>query len=170
MELDKESKAPMLFRVGMEMALPKDFKNLRYLGRGPHENYADRKNSAFINIYNQSVEDQYYPYIRPQETGNKSDIRWLELISDRLKIKVKADELFNFTALHYLMEDLDDGEMRDQRHAATLKERDLTNVFIDRAQMGLGSINSWGRLPLEKYRLSKKEYHHIFKIIPQLIK
>ena len=170
LELDKESKAPMLFRVGMEMALPKDFKNLRYLGRGPHENYADRKNSAFINIYNQSVEDQYYPYIRPQETGNKSDIRWLELISDRLKIKVKADELFNFTALHYLMEDLDDGERRDQRHAATLKERDLTNVFIDRAQMGLGSINSWGRLPLEKYRLSKKEYHHIFKIIPQLIK
>ena len=170
LELDEESEAPMLFRVGMEMALPKEFNKLRYYGRGPHENYSDRKNSALINIYDQSVEDQFYPYIRPQETGNKSDVRWLELRSDRLILNVKGKELFNFTALHYLMKDLDDGEIRDQRHAASLTERDLTNLFIDRAQMGLGSINSWGRLPLEKYRLTEKEYHHIFKISPQLIK
>jgi beta-galactosidase len=166
LEIDENSDAPMLFRVGMMMTLPKNFEKVEYYGRGPNENYSDRKESELIKVYDQSVDEQFFPYIRPQETGNKSDVRWLKLKSDNLILTITADAPFNFTALHYLMEDLDDGEQRGQRHAAEVKERDLTNLFIDTAQMGLGSINSWGHIPLEEYRLLGKKYQYTFKISP----
>lgn len=166
---DPESeKREMPFRVGMQMQLPSNFNSLEYYGRGPHENYSDRKISALIKKYTQTVAEQYYPYIRPQETGNKSDVRWLILQGDKISLKIDAENPFNFTALHYLMEDLDDGEQRDQRHAAEISPRELTSLFIDTAQMGLGSITSWGHLPMEKYRLLDKEYHYRFKISPQI--
>ena len=167
LNIDEDQEVPMIFRVGMKMAMPKGFNNLKYYGRGPHENYADRKETALIKIYDQTVDEQYYPYIRPQETGNKTDVRWLTLEGDEVNLKVTANKPFNFTALHYLMEDLDDGEKREQRHAAEVEKRDLTNLFIDTAQMGLGSINSWGRLPLKKYWLTDKEYTYSFKISPE---
>lgn len=166
LKIDENSDAPMIFRVGMMMTLPKSYDNVEYYGRGPHENYSDRKETALIKIYKQSVEEQFYPYIRPQETGNKTDVRWLKLNSNELSLTVTGNSDFNFTALHYLMKDLDDGDRRDQRHVAEAKERDLTNLFIDTAQMGLGSINSWGQLPLEKYRLLEREYRYSFKIRP----
>ncbi|SHG20565.1 beta-galactosidase [Salegentibacter echinorum] len=167
LKIDDDKDVPMIFRVGMKMAMPAGFDNLEYYGRGPHENYADRKETALIKIYEQTVDEQYYPYIRPQETGNKSDVRWLTLKGNGVNLKVTGDKPFNFTALHYLAEDLDDGEKREQRHAAEVEKRDLTNLFIDTAQMGLGSINSWGRLPLKKYWLTDKEYKYSFKISPE---
>lgn len=166
---DPESgKREMPFKVGMQMQLPSQFNRLEYYGRGPHENYSDRKNSALIKKYSQTVAEQYYPYIRPQETGNKSDVRWLVLKGDKINLKIEGEKPFNFTALHYLMKDLDDGEQRDQRHAAEIDSRNLTSLFIDTAQMGLGSITSWGHLPLEKYRLLDKKYQYRFKITPEI--
>ncbi|SKB71147.1 beta-galactosidase [Salegentibacter holothuriorum] len=167
LKIDEDKEAPMIFRVGMKMAMPAGFDHLEYYGRGPHENYSDRKATALIKVYEQTVDEQYYPYIRPQETGNKSDVRWLTLKGNGVNLKITGNKPFNFTALHYLMEDLDDGENREQRHAAELEKRDLTNLFIDTAQMGLGSINSWGRLPLKKYWLTEKEYKYSFKISPE---
>ena len=168
LQLNNPQETPMLFRVGMKMVLPENYDSVQYYGRGPVENYADRKEAALIKIYDQTVEEQFYPYIRPQETGNKSDVRWLDLSNERIRLHVTANAPFNFTALHYTMEDLDDGEERDQRHIAEEDPTNSTRLFIDTAQMGLGSINSWGQLPLEKYRLTGEQYRYSFKVSPQL--
>jgi beta-galactosidase len=168
LNMDKTKETPVLPRFGMEIILPKDFSTLSYYGRGPHENYIDRNYSAQVGLYNQRVSEQYYPYIRPQETGNKTDIRWLELSNDKLKITVRSNELLAMTALHYLTEDLDDGLQKDQRHAAELKERDLTSLKIDYKQMGVGGIDSWQAWPMEKYLLRDKTYQYQFKIIPSI--
>jgi beta-galactosidase len=158
----------MLPRFGMEIIVPKDFSTVSYYGRGPHENYIDRNYSSQVGLYNQTVSGQYYPYIRPQETGNKTDVRWVELSGDKLKLTVKSDELLSFTALHFLNEDLDDGTKKDQRHAAELKERDLTSLKIDYKQMGVGGIDSWQAWPMEKYLLREKSYQYQFNITPSL--
>lgn len=152
----------------MKMILPNDFNSLSYYGRGSYENYIDRHYSSKLGLYNQTVSEQYYPYIRPQETGNKTDNRWMELSNNSIKIHVESDDFFSFTALHYLTEDLDDSLEKDQRHASEIKERDLTSLKIDYKQMGLGSINSWGAWPMEKYLLKAKTYQYQFKITPFL--
>ena len=168
LNIDKNKETPILPRFGMEMILPKDFSSISYYGKGPHENYIDRNYSSQVGLYNQTISEQYYPYIRPQETGNKTEVRWLELSNDKLKIKVTSDELLATTALHFLNEDLDDGLQKDQRHAAELKERDLTSLKIDSKQMGVGGIDSWQAWPMEKYLLKDKNYQYQFKITPSL--
>ncbi|MBF4516086.1 DUF4981 domain-containing protein [Flavobacterium sp. ANB] len=168
LNIDKTKEQPVLPRFGMEIIVPKDFSNMSYYGRGPHENYIDRNYSAQVGVYNQTVSEQYYPYIRPQETGNKTDVRWLELSNDKLKITVTSDDLLAVTALNYLTEDLDDGLQKDQRHAAELKERDLTSLKIDYKQMGVGGIDSWQAWPMEKYLLRGKTYQYQFKITPSI--
>jgi len=166
-KIDPNKEVPMMPRFGMKMTLPKEFENIEYYGRGPHENYADRNNSSFVGLFKQTVKEQYYPYIRPQETGNKTDVRWYTLFDENaVKITIESNTLLGMTALHYLIEDLDDGLEKDQRHASELSERDLTNLLIDHKQMGVASIDSWGALPLEKYRLTDKEYTYQFKITP----
>lgn len=168
LNIDKNKQITMLPRFGMEMILPKDFSSITYYGKGPHENYIDRNYSSQVGIYNQTVSEQYYPYIRPQETGNKTEVRWLELSNDKLKIKVTSDEFLATTALHFLNEDLDDGLQKDQRHAAELKERDLTSLKIDYKQMGVGGIDSWQAWPMKKYLLEEKAYQYQFKITPSI--
>ncbi len=166
--IDEDTEVPMLPRFGMELVLPKDFNNVKYYGKGPHENYIDRNFASEIGIFEQTVSEQYYPYIRPQETGNKTAIRWYSILNDSLKITIEGSSLLGITALHYLNEDLDDGLQKEQRHASEISERDLTRVLIDFKQMGVGSINSWGALPLEKYRLTDKKYSLKFKLIPKI--
>lgn len=166
--IDENENTPMLLRFGMELTLPKTFNSISYYGRGPFENYIDRNYSSQVGVYNQTVSEQYYPYIRPQETGNKTDIRWYSLSNNNVKISIISDVLFGATALHYLQSDLDDGIQKDQRNAADIKERDLTQLQLDFKQMGLGSINSWGALPLEEYRLLEKNYSFKIKITPSI--
>lgn len=168
LNIDKTKETPILPRFGMEMILPKDFSSITYYGKGPHENYIDRNYSSQVGIYNQTVSEQFYPYIRPQETGNKTEVRWYELSNDKLKIKVTSDEFLATTALHFLNEDLDDGLQKDQRHAAELKERDLTSLKIDYKQMGVGGIDSWQAWPMKKYLLEEKAYQYQFKITPSI--
>ncbi|UKM64514.1 DUF4981 domain-containing protein [Flavobacteriaceae bacterium GSB9] len=168
LEIDQDKETPLLPRFGMQMILPKEFGNITYYGRGPFENYCDRKYSAKVGLYEQTVTEQYYPYIRPQETGNKSDVRWLSLSNNSIDVKITSNELFNMTALHFLTEDLDGGLEKDQRNAADIQERNLTSLNIDYKQMGLGSIDSWGALPMEKYLLRAKDYSYQFTIIPLL--
>ncbi len=168
LNIDKDKEVPMLPRFGMKMILPKNFNTISYYGRGPWENYIDRNYSSEVGLYNQTVSEQYYPYIRPQETGNKTDNRWMEISNNSIKLRIESDNFFSFTALHYLTEDLDDGLEKDQRHAGDIKERDLTSLKIDYKQMGLGSIDSWGAWPMEKYLLKDKTYQYQFKITPSL--
>ncbi|MBJ2172826.1 DUF4981 domain-containing protein [Aureibaculum sp. A20] len=166
LSIDEKSETPMTFRYGLIMQLPKAFENITYYGRGPMENYSDRNYSTDVGVYDQTVTDQYYPYIRPQETGNKTDVRWYKLSNNKVTLSITSDNLFNVTALHYTQEQLDDGDKKDQRHASEINESNITELKIDLKQMGLGSIDSWGSIPLEKYRLTNKNYSFQFKITP----
>ena len=154
-------------RFGMQLTFDKPFDQVEYYGRGPVENYADRKTSAFIGCYKQTVSEQFFPYIRPQETGTKSDIRWWKLTNKGgVGVKIYAAVPFSASALHFTNNDLDDFDVKDQRHSGELEERDLTVLSIDLAQMGLGCINTWGALPIEKYRVPFAGHEFTFVIEP----
>jgi beta-galactosidase len=153
----------------MELILPKNFENISYYGKGPFENYIDRNYSAKVGIYNQTVSQQLYPYIRPQESGNKTDVRWYTISNNAIGLNIQSDIVLSMTALHCLTNDLDDGLQKKQSHPGDIPERDLTSLKIDYKQMGVGGINSWGTLPLEKYSLSDKKHEYLFKIEPYLI-
>lgn len=167
MVADKATKAPHMFRFGMEAQLPVSFDHIEYYGRGPIENYSDRNSSTFIGRYNQTVAEQFYPYIRPQENGNKTDIRWwIQRNVNGDGIRITASEPFSASALNYTTQILDDGIRKDQRHSEELKPANLVNLHIDKVQMGLGCITSWGHKPLEKYMLPYADYDFTFTIKP----
>jgi len=163
-----ERKAPNLFRFGMRFEMPKRYDRLVYYGRGPHENYADRMTSADLGIYRQRVADQYHDeYVRPQESGTKSDLRWWRLEdSAGAGMTVVADAPFSASALPYMTEDLDVSNFPPQQHSGTLAERDRTCVNIEARQMGLGCITSWGALPEEEHMLPYGAYTFRFMLIP----
>ncbi len=164
---DKSAEVSHLFRFGMQMPMPKDFDTIEFYGRGPGENYADRNQSADLGIYRQKVADQFYPYIRPQETGNKTDVRyWRQLNHAGKGLEIRASEPFSASALHYTIDSLDDGTRKHQRHSQQVPEADLTNLLFDKAQMGLGCIDSWGAWPLEKYLLPYGDYRFTFMLSP----
>lgn len=167
MTTDKNAKVSNMFRFGMRAALNKNLSNIQYYGRGPIENYADRNNSTNIGKYAQTVDEQFYSYIRPQETGTKTDIRWWNQTNkggNGIQLVGKAP--FSARALHYTMESLDDGLEKDQRHSELVPQTDCVNFCIDKVQMGLGCVNSWGALPLDKYMVPYQDYEFTFVIKP----
>ncbi len=167
MHADTSKKVPMLFKFGMQMMLPKDYDQMEWYGRGPDENYIDRKDAAPIGLFNMNVHDQFHAYVRPQETGNKTDVRWVKLTNKKGKgILISGDTVLNISARHYLDEDLDEGLEKHNHHSGELKERNMTVLNIDLNQAGLGGINSWGTWPLEKYRMNYKDYRYSFMIKP----
>lgn len=167
MTADKNAKVSPMFRFGMQMQMPKCFETVEYYGRGPVENYSDRNHSTDLGIYRQSVDEQFYSYIRPQETGTKTDIRWWkQLNAGGNGLKVVGDAPFSASALHYTICSLDDGEQKDQRHSPEVQKADLINLIIDKAQMGLGCVNSWGALPLPQYMLPYGDYEFTFILTP----
>ena len=168
---DKEAKVSEMFRFGMQLQMPESFDRIEYYGRGPVENYSDRKESAFLGKYRQTVAEQFYPYIRPQETGTKTDIRWWrQLTPGGTGLEFVSEAPFSASALNYTIESLDDGDRKDQRHSQEVPEAGLTNVCIDKVQMGLGCVNSWGALPIAKYRLPYADYTFTFIMQPVKVK
>lgn len=160
---------PSLFRFGMQTALPGEFSQIEYYGRGPWENYIDRNQSADIGLYRQSVGEQFHPYIRPQETGTKTDVRWWKLTNiDGLGIRMTAPAAFSVSSLPCFQEDLDGGAgtVPEQKHGGLTPMRDRVTLSVDHRQMGVGGINTWGALPLAKYRLPYKDYKFEFTISP----
>ena len=167
LKADKTMKVSDLFRFGMQLQMPRSFETLEYYGRGPVENYADRNHNTFLGRYRQSVDSQFYPYVRPQENGNKTDLRWWRVLNvGGSGLEIKAEAPFSASALHYTVESLDEGTKKIQRHSNEVEQADLTNVLIDKVQMGLGCIDSWGALPLEKYRLPYQDYSFTFTLTP----
>ena len=167
MTTDKNAQVSNMFRFGMRTELNKQLANIQYYGRGPIENYADRNNCTNIGKYVQTVDEQFYSYIRPQETGTKTDIRWWNQTNkggNGIQLVGKAP--FSASALHYTMESLDDGLEKDQRHSELVPQTDYVNLCIDKVQMGLGCVNSWGALPLEKYMVPYQDYDFTFVIKP----
>ena len=167
LKADKNAKVSDLFRFGMQLQMPRSFETLEYYGRGPVENYADRNHNTFLGRYRQSVDSQFYPYVRPQETGNKTDLRWWRVLDiGGNGLEIRAEVPFSASALHYTIESLDEGTRKIQRHSNEIEQADLTNVLIDKVQMGLGCIDSWGALPLKQYRLPYQDYSFTFTLTP----
>ena len=171
LDVNEEAKEkPQMFRFGMQWVMPEEYGTVTYYGRGPQENYIDRNNSQRIGLYTQKVADQYWDYIRPQESGNHTDIRsW--------KVLDKAGRGLNFmatsegktmeaSALNYLPEDLDDGPRKDahQSHSGDLTPRRFTVVQIQQRQFGLGCVTSWGAWPRGEYQMQWKDYDFTYMV------
>ncbi|MFT5761797.1 MAG: beta-galactosidase [Polaribacter sp.] len=178
--LDTSTYTADIPRIGMRMQIPKDFNSVTYYGRGPWENYQDRKTSTFIDVFKTSVSNFYVPYVRPQENGNRTDVRWMALMNSEengLLISSPSQKGLSISALHMPNEDFDitsDLEYSKEnknanfsKHTTDIKEQNLVQLNIDLAQRGLGGDDSWGAKPQEKYQLkSTKKYSYSFYLIP----
>jgi len=164
-------------RFGMNMIMPSEFNKMSWFGRGPHESYWDRKTSAFVDLYSGTVADQYWPYIRPQENGNKSDVRWMKLENQEGQgILFSGRPLLSVSAHHNLIEDFESPERTDgrhiegkrpvNRHTVDVVPRDLVSVNVDYKQMGVGGDDSWGARTHPEYLLDEKNYEYGFIMTP----
>lgn len=167
MDATEGEKVSDMFRFGMLMQLPFQMDNSTFYGRGPIENYIDRKGSQNVGIYTQTAEEQFFPYIRPQETGTKSDIRWWQQTDKAGKgFRITSGNLFSASALHYSIDDLDEGEEKEQRHSYEVPLSKYTELCIDKEQFGVGGENSWGAWPLPQHRLGYADKTFSFVISP----
>ena len=169
MTTDKEAKVADLFRYGMQLQMPASFSKLEYYGRGPEENYIDRHSSAFIGKYEANVKDEYYPYVRPQESGNHTDIRYFSIFNPTTGkgITFEGYAPMECSAIPYLVEDLDAGIEKEHawgQHSGDLVEKGLVQLHIQQRQFGLGCIDSWGSSPMEKYRMHYQDRSFSFVI------
>ena len=164
-----DTKNQWLFRYGMQLQMPKQFDRVEYYGRGPHENYCDRNSSSFLGSYKNKVSEEYFPYVRPQESGNHTDVRWFVVSDSQRGLKFESTGPMECSALPYLVEDLDAGARKEHswgQHSGDLVERPLTQVHIQQRQMGLGCVNSWGAWPEKPYVLPLQSYDFTYTIIP----
>jgi beta-galactosidase len=169
-------KIPEIPRMGMQMQIPEEYMNLRWFGRGPHENYSDRKNSAEVGLYESTVDDQYVPYIRPQENGYKTDTRWLTLTDENGSgLLICGNPLICFAALKNIHDDFESpGKLSQYRkdaksantHTVDIKPREFINLNVDLGQMGVGGDDSWGAQIHPQYRLLEKKYEYSFRLRP----
>jgi beta-galactosidase len=166
---------PEIPRMGMNLQLAREYENMQWLGRGPQENYLDRNSGAFVGLYNGKVKDQYWAYIRPQENGNKTDVRWVSFINkDGNGLLSIGLPLLSINAHHNIMEDFEspvrtigrvyDGKEVVNRHISDVKERNLVSVNLDFKQMGVGGDNSWGALTHPEYTLKDRAYNYSFRL------
>lgn len=154
-------------RIGMRLTTFNEFDNFSWYGRGPFENYWDRKQAAYVGLYSSKVKDQFVQYEMPQENGAKADVRWLSLVNNRgAGIKVSAQtDLLSINAQNYRQAD-----MEGKKHPYEVPLSNLVELHIDYKQMGLGGDNSWGRFPHDQYLLKGQEYHYAFLMQPQQMK
>ncbi|MDE6394357.1 MAG: DUF4981 domain-containing protein, partial [Duncaniella sp.] len=164
---EEGQKASDMFRYGLQIPMPADFETVEYYGRGPGENYCDRQEASDLGLYRQSVTDQAYPYIRPQETGSRTDLRsWAVLDASGSGLEFTSVQPFSASALHYNIDTLDGGPKKYNTHWGEIDPDDVTNVLVDYAQMGLGCVNSWGAAPLRQYRLLFQPYTFTVTVTP----
>lgn len=158
----------LLMRIGNNLRLTKQLSNIEYYGRGPWENYWDRKTASLVGVYKQTLDQQYFPYARPQESGNKTDVRWVSLTNAKGKGLrfVYIEKLLSFSALPYGLDDLDPEESKKQYHSGELTPRNEVYVHIDLNQTGLQGIDSWGSQPLKQYRLPFADHSYGYYIVP----
>ena len=172
------SDIPDLPKFGTKMSIPKEYNNMTWFGRGPHESYIDRRSSTKIDVFSGKVSEQYHPYVRPQENGNKTDVRWATFTNEDGE-GIMFSGFLSLNASHFKPEDFDDGFTMDKignildvrkrkkaMHTIDLVERELVYLDIDHKQMGVGGENSWGAQPLKKYKIEPKKYTYHFIMTP----
>lgn len=159
---------PEMPRLGTAMLLPAAFDQMRWYGRGPQENYADRKESALVDVYAQNVWEQYHPYVRAQETGNKCDVRWVEMTDRQGQgIRVAGDEVLNVSAWNFLQDDIDYiPAKKAHRHGGSVKRKPLVWLNIDHKLMGVGGDNTWGAEVHPEYTITPREWRYSYTISP----
>ncbi|MFT3904664.1 MAG: glycoside hydrolase family 2 TIM barrel-domain containing protein [Niabella sp.] len=158
-------KLPEMMRFGMNMELAKHYDNFTWYGRGPWENYVDRHADAFMGVWDGKVEDQAFPYYRPQEAGNKTDVRWLTLTDkDGKGIRITGAQPLSVSATNYRTEDWDPGTTKKQQHASDVLPANNVILNVDLFQRGVAGLNSWGAKPLDQYRFRDKEYKYTYTI------
>lgn len=161
----KRDNLPEMPRLGLLYTLNKDFDMVEYYGRGPGDNYVDRCAGTPIGIYSAAVKDMFTPYLRPQENGNRTDVRWIKLSNDAGdKITITGDQPLSFSALNYKSEDLDPGLTKKQQRLSDLYPRNEVYLTVDLFQKGLAGTNTWGAQPLDKYRYPAKKYNYSYRI------
>jgi beta-galactosidase len=158
-----ETDMPEFPRIGQQLALPREYDTVTWLGRGPHENYADRSTSALVGRYSMPLREFVHHYTRPQENANRSDVRWIAFTNDSGQgfLAVHGDRLLNASAWPYSQLDLEQAT-----HIHQLPNRDFVTVNLDLGQRGVGGINSWGAHPLPQYTLPAGFYHYDFLLLP----
>ena len=157
-----DDKLPPLARVGFQLKLPKTFTNVKWYGNGPYESYDDRKESAFAGLYTSTVADFHFPYIMPQETGNKTDVRWMLLSSkDGVGLLVAGEPLLNVNVQDYSLQALNESKLSHH-----LKRGDNIYLDIDFKQMGVGGDDSWSPRVHPEYLLNGMKYEYSFRIKP----
>ena len=161
-----DTSLPEIPRIGIKMSLSGDFDEVTWFGRGPHESYIDRKTSAAVGLYHGLVWDQTYQYVRPQETGNKTDVRWMALSNGEIGLMVKGSPTFDGSVHHYPYEDLDYIPKGQKHGKLNIQQKDQVDWLIDLKQMGVGGDNSWGARPHDKYTLSPGNYDYSFMLVP----
>ncbi len=158
---------PELPKFGTQLILPGSFTEIEWFGRGPHENYCDRYTGSAVGRYRMPVAEMYHPYIRPQENGTRTGVRWVALTrDDGVGLLASGLPLLSINAQHYLTEDFDPGEEKAQRHTFHVKPRDLVCLNLDWRQMGVGGDTSWGARPHEEYTLEPEPYTYRFRLRP----
>lgn len=163
----KTDSLPELPRFGTYFKLKEEFNNVQWFGRGKFENYIDRNSAALVRRYAAKVDELYYPYIRPQENGQRTGIRWVSFINEAGQgLKISAPEHFEFNAQRNDILDFDPGLTKNQRHTTDIKPHDFVAVAIDKKQMGVGGDNSWGARPHVQYTIPAKDYSFSFTIKP----
>ncbi len=158
----------LMMRIGNDLKINRQLDKISWYGRGPGESYWDRKTASLVGIYSQTLSEQYYPYARPQESGNKSDVRWYSLTNAKgrgLRVEFATD-LLNCSALPYSLDDLDPEADKKQYHSGELVPRNEIYMHIDLQQTGVQGIDSWGSWPMEKYRISFHGYKYSYIIKP----
>lgn len=166
---DKDASVPDLFRYGMQLIVPAGFSKLQYYGRGPTENYADRNTSSFIGLYEGDVKEEYYPYIRPQESGNHTDVRSFTVYDPQSGKGLTFEGIapMECSALPYPVEDLDAGLQKEHKwgeHSGDLQDKGLVQVHVQQRQYGLGCVDSWHSKPIEKYQMPYQDRTFTFCI------
>jgi beta-galactosidase len=157
---------PEIPRFGMQMQLSAEYDNFSYYGRGPWENYSDRNTASFIGLYSSTVAQQSFDYIRPQENGNKTDVRWLTLTDkDGFGLKIKGSQPLSVKVAHNTAEDMDFGvTKKNSIHPSDITPRKEVFLNVDLVQRGVGGDNSWGALPHRPYLLLDKTYEYEYEM------
>lgn len=163
---------PDMFRFGIQLQMPAAFSKVKYYGRGPEENYIDRNNSSFVGYYESDVKNEYFAYIRPQESGNHTDCRYFAIVNPATGNGLKFCGIapMECSSTPYATSDIDDGPAKVHKwghHSGDLVDKGVTQVHVSQNQYGIGCINSWWAMPLEKYRLhyGAKEFTFVIKAI-----
>lgn len=159
---------PFLPRLGFSLTLPKEYDRMEWFGRGPHENYCDRYTSAFVGLYRGTVWEQYFPYDRPQETGNMTEVRWMSLTNpEGVGLQARGEPYLSSSAYLFPTEDLSEPDVKKhQRHLCDIQPKDRVTWNIDLKQMGLGGDTSWGAYPHESYLIPARRMSFAFRLYP----